>query len=186
MEGTRGLGWLIVILVVLIAALAGLWYAFSPAIFPDDTAGNASGMDATASPPTYTQVQLALLDTADTTSGPAQGCDRVVMVTRSIPATQAPLTAALRTLFSLSTTTVEGWYNFIAKTNGTLAFDHAAVASGTARIYLTGSLSGLAGVCDDPRAAIQIEQTALQFPTVDRVQLYLNGQPTTLIPSERG
>ena len=81
---------------------------------------------------------------------------------------------------------VDGYTNFIARTNDTLSFERAEVdEDGTAHIYLTGELSGLAGVCDDPRAAIQIEETALQFATVAEVQLYLNDEPTDLIPSQQ-
>lgn len=142
----------------------------------------------TDSTPVYDDVDIALLDhrgVGEESEGAERGCDRVVLVNRSIDPTTAPLTAALSELFSLEDTEVAGWHNFIAETNDTLSFDHATVTNGTASIYLEGELSGLAGVCDNPRAAIQIEETALQFSTVDRVQLYLNGEPTDLVPSER-
>ncbi len=135
------------------------------------------------------QVQIALLDysaNGGAANGEARGCDRVVMVTREIAETQAPLTAALEMLFALDDTDVEGWQNFIARTNNTLTFRRARVEEGTAHIYLEGELSGLGGVCDNPRAAIQIEETALQFDTVEEVQLYLNGEPTDLRPDMRG
>jgi len=60
------------------------------------------------------------------------------------------------------------------------------VEHGTASIYLSGELSGLAGVCDNPCASIQIEETTLQFPTVDNVVFYLSGEETDLTPGERG
>lgn len=135
-------------------------------------------------PPTFSTVNIALLDTEQTTDGPVRGCDKVVMVERSVTPTQAPLTAALEALFALNSERVSGLYHFISKTNDTLSFDRAVVDDGTAHVYLTGSLTGLAGVCDDPRARIQIEETALQFSTVDRVQIYLNGSPTDLQPNE--
>jgi hypothetical protein len=93
----------------------------------------------------------------------------------------------LRALFAEQATTTQPdtEYNFIARTKKTLKYDRVMLANGTAHIFLTGELSGLAGVCDDPRAAIQIEETALQFPSVKKVQLYLNGNPTTLIPSQQ-
>ena len=95
-----------------------------------------------------------------------------------------PLTAALSALFAIPTTTVNGWFNYIPRTSSTLQFSSATVVNGTANIYLTGSLSGLAGVCDDPRTEIQVEETALQFTPVQQVQLYLNNQPvTTLAPN---
>ncbi len=129
-------------------------------------------------------VLLAMLDTEQSSNGPARGCDKVVMVHQAIPSTTAPLTAAMNALFALSTTTVNGWFNYIPRTAGTLSFDHATVVNGTANIYLTGSLSGMAGICDDPRTEIQIEETAKQFATVSNVQLYLNNNPVaTLAPS---
>ncbi|MFA6050647.1 MAG: GerMN domain-containing protein [Candidatus Paceibacterota bacterium] len=129
------------------------------------------------------QVKIALLDTAGG-SGKQRGCDTVVMVARQIAPTGAPLTAALRELFALDQNMVGDLYHFIANTNDTLAFDRATVENGIAKIYLTGRLSGLAGVCDNPRAAIQIEETALQFATVSSVEIYLNGAKTVLTPNE--
>lgn len=177
------------VLTVLVAALAlfFIWFMWMQ---------NAAGVDLAAITPTTTPeaiptqsaaatstVLLAMLDTAQISNGPSRGCDQVVMVNQQIATTTAPLTAALNALFSISTTTVQGWFNYIPRTSATLQFASATVANGTANIYLTGSLSGLAGVCDNPRTEIQIEETALQFPTVQQVQLYLNNQPvTTLAP----
>lgn len=132
------------------------------------------------------EIQLALLDTdLQNNEEPEQGCDRVAMVTRDIEPTQAPLTTALESLFSLERTNVQGFHNFIAKTSDTLSFDHARVQNGVAHVYLNGELSGVAGVCDNPRARIQIESTALQFPSVESVQIYVNDEPTDLQPSGR-
>lgn len=138
-------------------------------------------------------VQIALLDypaVGDAytreSDGEKRGCDRVVWVDREIPQTGTPLTAALDLLFSLDETTVAGWQNFIARINDTLTFRRATVEKDTAHIYLEGALSGLGGVCDNPRAAIQIEETALRVTGVETVQLYLNGEPTDLQPDARG
>ena len=143
-----------------------------------------NGTSTPSETPAVSTVNVALLQT-EFTGEPERGCDRVVMVARSIPTTTAPLSAALRELYSIEETNVNNNYNFIANTNETLSFDRAEVRNGTAHIYLEGRLSGLAGVCDNPRAQIQIEETALQFPTVQNVQLYLNGSPATLTPSEQ-
>ncbi len=135
-------------------------------------------------PATSTQVKIALLDTTGNGTGKSRGCDNIAIVTRTVPATSAPLTAAINALFAEPEGTQPSTaYNFIARTKSTLKFDHATVVDGTANIYLTGKLSGLAGVCDDPRTSIQLEETALQFSTVKKVQLYLNGTATTLVPS---
>lgn len=132
-------------------------------------------------------VQLAMLDYEGTSDGESRGCDHVVYVDRQIEDTTTPLNASLSLLFSLNEDMVGGWHNWLPRTTDTLSFDHAELTSdGTAKIYLTGELSGLAGVCDNPRAKIQIEETALSFDTVSGVELYLNGEPTELQPSGRG
>jgi hypothetical protein len=136
--------------------------------------------------PEVSEVSIALLDPDRESGIKERGCDLVALVSRDIEPTTMPLTAAMEMLFSLDRTDVEGFYNFMAKTNDTLSFDRTAVENGIARIYLTGELSGLAGVCDDPRAQIQIEETALQFPTVHTVEIYLNGELTDLRPDARG
>ena len=152
--------------------LAAITPTTTPETMPIETAAATSS------------VLIAVLDTARTSSGISRGCDKVVMVNEQIPSTTAPLNAALNTLFSMTLPSVEGGLNFIARTSTTLKFEKATIVNGTANIYLTGSLSSLAGVCDDPRAEIQIEETAKQFPSVQVVQLYLNEQPVaTLAPS---
>jgi len=133
----------------------------------------------------FSTVKIALLDTSP--EGEAdRGCDDVVLIDRTltVPTTQ-PLNAALTQLFLLNDEQVDGNFSFIARTNDTLRFVRATIDDGTAFIHLEGELTGLAGVCDDPRAKIQIEETALQFPTVDAVRIFLNGVETDLQPSQR-
>ncbi len=185
-----------IVVVGLIAIGAIWWFARSdgpggqsatttPTTTPTSTPTTTpSGGGATTTSAT-SSVRLAFLDTRGATNGKERGCDKVVMVPWRVATTTAPLTAAMRALFGISTTSIGSWYNFIDRTNETLKFDRATVVSGTANIYLTGSLSGLTGVCDDPRAQIQIEETALQFPTVQRVQIFLNNASTTLTPSQQ-
>ena len=179
------------VLTLIIAAVAVLFivYTWMQNSAPVDlaTVTPTTTPEQTTTPETSaatSSVQLAMLDTEQISNGPARGCDKVVMVAHSIPSTTAPLTAAMNALFTIATTTVSGWFNYIPRTSATLSFDHATVVNGTANIYLTGSLSGLAGICDDPRTEIQIEETAKQFATVSNVQLYLNNNPVeTLAPS---
>ncbi|MCC7500875.1 hypothetical protein IT396_03725 [Candidatus Nomurabacteria bacterium] len=137
------------------------------------------------SSPTTTTIKLALLDTAALGNGKERGCDRVVMIDRKIAATSSVLNASMRELFAEDREELSGAFNFIARTNETLMFERATIEAGTAHIYLMGSLSGLAGVCDDPRAQIQIEETALQFSSIERVEIYLNGTKTNLTPSQQ-
>ena len=184
-------------IIALIAVVIGaLWYSHTYQNGNDIAATTTSeyaistttsdGQTPSVGNATTSAIKVALLDITGASNGVSRGCDKVVMVDRQVAATSTPLSAALSMLFSLSTTSVDGWFNFIGRTNATLAFDHATVASGTANVYLTGKLSGLAGVCDDPRAAAQIEGTALQFSSVKAVKIFLNGVETKLIPSEKG
>lgn len=188
----------ILILVAILAGGAAAYAWLQPNIsginpFPtqETPEGNNDGGQENETPATTTpstgvsKVKIALLDLEHISNGKERGCDKVVFVERSIATTTAPLNAALQQLFALPQERLGSWYNFIARTNTTLTFDRAELVDDTAKIYLKGSLSGLSGVCDDPRASIQIEETALQFATVKRVELYLNSAPTTLIPSER-
>jgi len=147
---------------------------------------NSNNVSNDNSPPIYKSVNLAMLDYEGESGGLTRGCDKVVMIEKSIEPTLAPLTKALKELFNIDSEDYGGFHNFIAKTNDTLSFDHASVENGVASIYLNGHLSGLAGACDNPRAKIQIEETALQFKTVERVVFYLNGKENSLIPNAKG
>ena len=174
-----------VVILLLVLGFGGWWW------YTKSETATSTPPIATSTPPRATttpgtaSVKIAVLDTSGTSNGKPRGCGKVLLIETRVATTTAPLTSALQHLFSLSTTTVSGYFNFIARTNATLKFSRAEIQSGTAHIYLTGSLSGLAGVCDDPRASIQIEETALQFSTVQRVQLYLNNATTTLVPSQQ-
>ncbi len=119
-------------------------------------------------------------------SGKKIGCnDSIVAVERTIPFTPAPLTAALRELFSTRERIIgqAGLYNALAQAN--LKIDSVAVVNGTAIIEISGTL-GLSGVCDDPRVQAQLEELALQFSTVNRVQIFLNGIPLEKALSGKG
>ncbi len=179
--------------VALIAIIGfGIWFFFwyTPPVTIPPITNNTNPIinpisETTTTTTLVNRISLAFLDIEGTTQGKSRGCDRVVKISYDIPATTTPLTAALRALFNEDRELILGSFNFLARTNDTLKFERASVTNGTAHIYLTGNLSGLAGICDDPRAQIQIEETALQFGTVQRVQLYLNGQATILTPSQR-
>ncbi len=119
-------------------------------------------------------------------SGKKIGCgDSIVAVERTIPATQAPLTAALKELLALKERNIgqAGLYNSLANAN--LKIDNVAVVGGTAFIALSGTL-GLSGVCDDPRAEAQLKELALQFATVKQVSITLNGIPIERALSGKG
>lgn len=134
------------------------------------------------------QVKIALLSmpAKDEDVQKLQGCDLVIMTEQTVPYTTMPLNAAMRQLFMK----LQRWPyddshsgNFISSQKN-LYFDKAVLADGVAKIYLTGSVS-LGGECDDPRLDIVIKNTAMQFPSVKSVQIYLNGQPL-VVPNGRG
>lgn len=128
-------------------------------------------------PPLVSRVNLYFIALEDAgRSGKPIGCnDSVVPVEVEIEPTSAPLTAALERLFSIDSQYYgqSGLYNALYQSD--LRLDSATVEQGQATIALSGTLR-LGGVCDNPRVEAQIEETARQFPTVDEVVVYLNGQ----------
>jgi hypothetical protein len=72
--------------------------------------------------------------------------------------------------------------NYVAS-NTNLTFDKAVIENGVAKVYLNGDVGPLGGSCDNPRLQIQVEEAALQFNTVNSVEIYVNGEKYTT-PSE--
>jgi len=143
-------------------------------------------------PPTSTvpaaqqQVKIFLIALEDNgQSGQAVGCgDSVVGVEVQIEPTQAVLRAALTKLLSLRERNYgqSGLYNALYQSD--LSIDKLAIQDGEAIIQLKGKLL-LGGVCDSPRVKAQLEETALQFSTVTRVSVFINGIPLDQLLSER-
>lgn len=149
----------------------------------------------TSPPPTATQVQQAPPAPTSTTSseqtiqivlialedngqsGTPVGCgDSAIPISVTVPRTQGILRAALEKLLSAKQQFYgeAGYYNALYQSN--LEVGTVTIEQGKAIIHLTGSIS-LGGVCDAPRVQAQIEQTALQFSTVNDVEVYINGIP---------
>jgi hypothetical protein len=119
-------------------------------------------------------------------SGKKIGCgDSVVWAERPIPITSAPLTAALKELLGLREQYYgeSKLYNALYQSN--LKLEGVAITGGRATINLSGTLN-LGGTCDAPRVASQIQETALQFPTVTQVAVFLNGVPLEQVLSQKG
>ncbi len=109
--------------------------------------------------------------------GKAIGCDdSVVPVEVEIDPTIAPLTAALNKLLALETREYgqSGLYNALYRSDLTL--EGIDIEDGAAIIELSGDLV-LGGACDNPRVRAQLQQTALQYATVDQVTIFINGEP---------
>ena len=135
----------------------------------------------------FDTVRIALLDPARKRGSKERGCDTVVMVPRIVKSTDNTLDAALDALFTIdSERGHNGLYNFIAKTRNTLSVRNVRIQDRTAHIWLRGKVSGLEGMCDNPRANIQITETALYLPAVEQVILYLNGKENDLVPDAKG
>lgn len=133
-----------------------------------------------------TSVRIYLIAIGDNgKAGPRIGCgDSLIAVTRPIPPTQAPLSAALRVLLNNHHAHYgqSGLYNALYQS--TLHLQKATVTKGKAVVHLTGRLN-LRGVCDDPRARAQLRRTVRQFPTVRSVAIYVNNVPLWKVLSER-
>lgn len=141
--------------------------AFTVTQEQDDSGGNLF---------TRTNIYLVALEDGGQ-SGQEIGCgDSVVPVEVQIEPTIAPLTAALETLFGINDRFYgqSGLYNALYQSD--LAVERIDLVSGVASIYLTGDLR-IGGVCDEPRFRAQIEETALQYYTVNEVRIFVNGEP---------
>lgn len=125
---------------------------------------------------TRTYIYLIAVDDAGQ-SGELIGCnDSVIPVVVEIEPTIAPLTAALETLLSIDDQYYgqSGLYNALYQSD--LSVEDVDIDNSEAIIHLTGNLQ-LGGVCDNPRIQAQLEQTALQYDTVDSVMITVNGEP---------
>ena len=116
----------------------------------------------------------------------AVGCgDELVSIVRALPAGEPTIEGALRTLFALGQNIEDDPELYNALQNSQLNLDGVTVEGGTATINLSGDLL-IGGECDAPRVEAQIRQTALQFPGVENVEIYLNGEPLASVLSARG
>jgi LysM repeat protein len=132
-----------------------------------------------------TNIYLIALEDAGR-SGQAVGCgDSVIAVQRTITPTVAPLTAALELLLSLDSQFYgeSGLYNALYQSD--LTVTGVNIVNREAIIHLSGQLL-LNGACDAPRVQAQLEQTALQYATIDRVRITINGQPLEEVLSAQG
>jgi hypothetical protein len=148
----------------------------------------ASGPTPTATPSdglfTRTNIYLIAIGDAGQT-GKEIGCDdSVVPVEVEIEPTIAPLRAALEQLLAIDTETYgqSGLYSALYASD--LTVGSIDIVQGKATIALSGDLV-LAGVCDNPRVAAQLEETALQFSTVNQVEILLNGEPLDQVLSQQ-
>jgi hypothetical protein len=110
-------------------------------------------------------------------AGPLVGCgDSVVSAQVAIEPTKAVLRAALEALLANKSRNFgeSGLYNALYEAD--LKVDRAVIEDGVAHVDLSGSMM-LRGECDDPRVQAQLEQTVLQFSTIQKAEITLNGKP---------
>ncbi len=110
-------------------------------------------------------------------NGEKVGCgDSVVSITRTIEKTTQPLTKAIQLLLAEKRINLgeSGLTNSCIFSLSDLKIESVSVQDGVATIKLMGDFKSL-GVCDDPRFTAQMTRTALQFPTVKTVDIYVNG-----------
>ena len=129
----------------------------------------------TATEQTVKIVLIALEDNGQ--AGTLVGCgDSAIPINVTIPRTQGVLRAALEKLLSAKQQFYgeSGYYNALYQSD--LQVARVVIEQGKAIIHLTGSIR-LGGTCDAPRVEAQIEQTALQFSTVNDVAVFINDVP---------
>jgi hypothetical protein len=109
-------------------------------------------------------------------SGRRIGCgDSLVPVTRTVNAAGgAPLRAALEELLAVPHDYDARLKNYWRGEN--LRVSGVSLSGGLASIRITGNGPFVAGVCDAPRITEQIRATARQFPSVRRVEVFVNGR----------
>lgn len=101
--------------------------------------------------------------------------DSAIPVLVDIEPTKAPLKAALTKLLSLNEQMYgqSGFYHSLYQSD--LDIKSVIIDDGEAVIELTGNLK-LGGALDNPRVKAQIEETALQFDSVKKVSVFIDGK----------
>jgi hypothetical protein len=147
---------------------------------PTATSTNGSAQSEATTTPNSIDVKIAMIALEDNgASGKKIGCDdSVVLISQEItPYTTGTLRAAFVRLLSLKETSYGGelgLYNSLAQSDLTL--EDVTLEGSVATVEISGQ-PVLGGVCDTPRFVAQLEETALQFETVNSVEILLNGEP---------
>ncbi len=103
-------------------------------------------------------------------------CENVVAVTRSIPRTQQTARAAIDQLL-MGTSQSEQQAGYLTSINSGVRVQRLVIQNGVAEIDFNNTLeNGVAGSCKVQAIRSQIEQTLLQFDTVQSVKISINGR----------
>ncbi len=119
----------------------------------------------------YTVLQIPLI-----TDGGNLGCGaKLFFAPHTVPKTTAVLDETYKLLFDIKPVPeipADGFRNVVGVYTK-LHYDSVALIDGTAKVFLTGNMYG-PGHCAEPEFRAQIEQAALQFPSVQKLEVYLN------------
>jgi hypothetical protein len=131
--------------------------------------GSMNGDD----PSMRTVLQIPLV-----TQGGTVGCGaKIFYAPHATAKTSAVLDATYKLLFDIKTEPeikADGFRNTLGGYTK-LFYDSVAIKDGTAKLYLTGSMSS-SGVCADPEVRAQINAAAFYFDSVKKIEVYLNGK----------
>ncbi|MCF7834147.1 MAG: hypothetical protein K9L98_02200 [Candidatus Pacebacteria bacterium] len=124
------------------------------------------------------QDSLTVLKIPLVTSGGNVGCgSKIFFAPHTVAKTTAVLDATYKMLFDIKTEseiqTVEARNPIGSYTK--LFYQSVSIKDGTAKVMLTGNMYG-PGECSFPEIREQINQSAFQFDTVSKIEVYLNGE----------
>lgn len=150
----------------------------APTTIPPTDTQVPTAVPATQAPagtaPAKTTLQIYLVAIGDGgKSGQKIGCgDSLVPVKVEVPYTLGVLRTALNKLLSIKDQYYgqSGLYDALYQSD--LQVNNVVIQNGKALVYLTGTMT-LGGECDNPRVEAQLTQIALQFSTVQEVQVYI-------------
>lgn len=135
---------------------------------------------------TVTKIRVYAINTNVPNHNGPVGCgDQAVAIERTIPPTITPLKVALELLLSWKESNLgeSGLYNALALQNWKL--QSVSIVNGEAIIKLSGKYIGI-GVCEDPRIKAQLQMTTLQFLTVEKVSIFVDGVSLDKLMSGKG
>lgn len=123
-----------------------------------------------------TTIQVPLIRYPE--QGGTIGCGaEIFFAPHAVPKTTAVLDATYKLLFDIKPIPeipADGFGNTVGAYTK-LFYDRVTLQNGTAKVYLTGDMYG-PGHCAEPELRAQMTEAALQYPTVNRVEVYLNNK----------
>lgn len=153
---------LIVLGIVLVASLLSK----SKVVTPKDVEGDVE----------VASVNIFLIALEDGgVNGKEVGCgDSAISIPVQIVPTKGVVKKAIDELILFNPENVDGeLYNSLYKSG--LRLDSVSIQSGVVTVEFNGRY-GFTGVCEDARLISQIEETVLQFPSVEKVEIFINGR----------